>query len=410
MKRWIAYSFLMACTAAMADEFLAPDLPPRDVVRSWLLQDPVVREAQSGVSAAGHDAGMLRASPNEWTVNATGQRRTYGGNTPSREWNVGIERTFRLPGKRQLDGRLGDVEIALGESRYDQALRDAKHDLVDLWLDWRGAAETAVLVDDQVTLAKSNRDVVEKRLKAGDAAKLDLNVADTDLADIDRVRSEARTNETKARARLTARFSDVKADAGRLSDPAPFAEPVDFWKEQLLQRNPALRTAEAERERATLGATRARADRAPDPTIGVFSASEAFSNERIIGLSLSVPLSGSYRSQKMARALDAADQTEAALARMRQRVEAEAIELYSDAVGGHERWQLSTKTALRTSENVRLTQRAYSLGEVDLQTLLITQRQSLDTARIALQAQVDALRARYRLLIDSGRLWSDVGG
>ena len=94
----------MVATMAQADTMASPpDLPPRDVVARWLTTDPVVREADIGRSAAAHEAGMLRASPNEWTLTATGQRRSYDTDERSKEWNVGLERTLRLPGKRRLD-------------------------------------------------------------------------------------------------------------------------------------------------------------------------------------------------------------------------------------------------------------------------------------------------------------------
>ena len=50
-------------------------------------------------------------------------------------------------------------------------------------------------------------------------------------------------------------------------------------------------------------------------------------------------------------------------------------------------------------------QRAYALGEADLQSLLLVRRQSLDGARAALDARVEALRSNYRLLIDARLIW-----
>lgn len=55
--------------------------------------------------------------------------------------------------------------------------------------------------------------------------------------------------------------------------------------------------------------------------------------------------------------------------------------------------------------NARLTQRAYAAGEADLQTLLLARRQGIDAALGAEQARTDALRSRYRLLIDAHLIW-----
>ncbi|REN19571.1 TolC family protein, partial [Mycobacterium tuberculosis] len=53
----------------------------------------------------------------------------------------------------------------------------------------------------------------------------------------------------------------------------------------------------------------------------------------------------------------------------------------------------------------RLTQRAYALGEADLQSLLLARRQFLEASRSALEARADALRANYRLLVDAHLIW-----
>ncbi len=85
MKRTLLLCILMISSNAMAETDRQTDLPPGDAVARWLKTDPTVQEAGFGQSIAGHEAGMLRASPNEWTLRATGQRREYETGTRSRE-------------------------------------------------------------------------------------------------------------------------------------------------------------------------------------------------------------------------------------------------------------------------------------------------------------------------------------
>ena len=177
MKAGLLLGLFVASSAA-ASQALPPDLPSRDAVSRWLVADPAAREADIGRSAANHEAGMLRASPNEWTVKATGQRRQYEAGGTSREWNAGIERTVRLPGKRALDTRLGEGTIAVAEARYVAAARQALRELVDLWMNWCAAAEERRLADRQAEIAEANRTAVDTRVRAGDASKLDLNLAE----------------------------------------------------------------------------------------------------------------------------------------------------------------------------------------------------------------------------------------
>lgn len=75
------------------------------------------------------------------------------------------------------------------------------------------------------------------------------------------------------------------------------------------------------------------------------------------------------------------------------------------ATGSFDRWRLAEQSAIRTLENGRLTQRAYSLGEVDLQALLLARRQTVEAADSALNARVLALRSYYSLLVDAQLIW-----
>lgn len=408
MRRWILVMTLVMPSAFAAGLSETADLPSHDTVARWLQSDPAMQESDFERARARHEAGMLRASPNEWTINAAGQRRRYDIGGTSNEWNAGIERTMRLPGKRSLDTRLGNDTEAIAEARQGDTQLQAVDDLVGLWLTWSAAAEERRLIDEQVDLVEKNRDAVEKRVKAGDAARLDLNLADADRADIERLQSELRTNEAQARARLGARFPDLPVEPPRLSQPLPIDESPDRLRTALLSRNPALQVANAELRFAESSVARERADRLPDPTIGVFSASEAFGNERIVGLSVSVPLPGEYRSQKLGRALSVRDKTEAALKREQQRVDAETSSRLLELQGRFDSWLLAKASADRSRENATLTQRAYALGEADLQTLLLARRQSLDATRTAVRAQFDAVLARYQIALAVGELWSDL--
>ena len=56
-------------------------------------------------------------------------------------------------------------------------------------------------------------------------------------------------------------------------------------------------------------------------------------------------------------------------------------------------------------ENGQLMQRAYTLGETDLQALLSARRQAASAAQSALTTKVAAARAYYSLLVDAHLVW-----
>lgn len=69
------------------------------------------------------------------------------------------------------------------------------------------------------------------------------------------------------------------------------------------------------------------------------------------------------------------------------------------------RWQAAEDSARNARDTAQLTQRAYALGEADVQTMLLARRQSLEAAQGALDARVTALHAYYRLQIDAHGIW-----
>ena len=406
MKR--AYALALCLAAVGAHAATPPDLPPQDVVARWLAQDPAVREAAAQRAAADQVAAQRRLSPNEWTLETGVQQRRYDSDARVREWNLGLERTVRLPGKRRLDAALGERGMDAAQARYDAAVRAALLDLCDLWLDWAMAGELAALAARQADLASANRAAVERRVTAGDAARLDLALADADRDDAERLRREADAEAAIARARLAARFADLPAAPPSLSPPPSQHAAAPQRIAQWLAASADLRVAAAERDEAVAAVARESAERRPDPTIGVFNAAEGSGSERIVGLSLRVPLPGRYRAASLARAVAERDQREAALSRVMQQSHAAAQALVIADDSAMQRWELADAAVRRTEDSVRLTQRAYALGETDLQTLLLARRQAVDAARTRASTQALALRAHYRWAIGAGSLWAEV--
>lgn len=87
----------------------------------------------------------------------------------------------------------------------------------------------------------------------------------------------------------------------------------------------------------------------------------------------------------------------------------EITDTYIDATGSFERWRLSAQGLEATQSSARLTQRAYTLGEIDLQGLLLARKQALDATLATEQARVEAVRAQSRLMIDA-HLGSETAG
>lgn len=426
MKRWIyAASAALAAGALLAPAHgakaagaaLAPafapraapaDLPSNDKAKALIDGDPRVVQARHALEAARHRANMLTAGPHEWTARASTQRRRYrSGAQDVNEWSIGLERAVRIGGKAALDRQLGGTELRLAQARLGEARLEAARELLDLWLNWLAADRTRQLWSEQMGFAQTSLNAAGTRRRAGDASLLEQNAARADLAEVQRQLSGAANEEAKARAKLRTRFAQLpaSAQAAALGEPAALTPDDALWREQILFESDNLRVAKEELQRAELTAARAGADRLADPTVGVHATSEAGGAERVVGLTLSIPLGGTYRHSQQREALAQVDVARAAVERALRELESEIAEGLTDARGSLERWRFAEQARAATQENAQLTQRAYTLGEADLQGVLLARRQLLDAALGATQARVDALKARYRLLIDAHLIW-----
>ena len=98
-----------------------------------------------------------------------------------------------------------------------------------------------------------------------------------------------------------------------------------------------------------------------------------------------------------------ATQREAAVLR---KVTAEAINSFATAQAAYGNWQSARSAADKMAGNAELMSRAYSLGEMGLPEVLTARRQALESTLSSAIAQLDAVEARYRLLLDAHQLWA----
>jgi outer membrane protein TolC len=397
----------MLPVAALAQHPPSPSwLPSAAQAAAWIDQDASVALARHGTAAAAHAAQAVAAGSHEWALRLQAQRRQLqDGGTASREWLAQLERPLRVNGKAALDGQWGDAEQALARALLGEARHESARALADLWVTALAAQRREAIMAEQVALAEANLRAVQQRRRAGDAALLDEQQAQADLGEVRRELSQARTGLIKAKAALQARFgAELDADAALGEVEAPAWVEAE-WLTRVQAEADGLKARQAEAQRARIVAARAQADRIPDPVVGVFTASEARGRERLVGLSLTLPFGGSHRDQRALQWAREADMAASALLQMQREVDLQARETWADAAGSRERWQLSRETARLAGETARLMQRAYALGESDLQALLLARRQAAQSAVSALEAQAEALRGSARLLIDAHQVW-----
>lgn len=415
MSRMLLFFMLSALLLpAMAAETLVnyPDLPPPVAVEAALKNSPEVLGAQSGIKVGEAVRRRLQAGEHEVTVRMMGQRRSVNPSERYREWDVGVERAIRLPGKAALDGKMGEAEVARSHTLYGDALHEAGRGLLKAWFSWNKERAQAQQWSDQVGLLKNQAGIVAKRVRAGDVPRLESDLADAAVAQAESALHQAKLRQQVAANELGQRFPVIPLPAAvPVSSPQPLQQELEYWKEEILKHNHELSVARNEAALGRLHSERSSADKLPDPTVGLRFSGERDSAERIVGLQVSIPFPGGARSARAdeGRALaEMAAQREVAILR---KVTAEAVNSFAAAQAAYGGWQSAQSAADKMRSNAELMARAYALGEMGLPEVLTARRQSLEANLAAALARLEAAETRYRLLLDAHQLWPlDIDG
>ena len=410
MKRRLLALLLAALPlAAPAGEAAdGPDLPPRAQVLDALSTSPMVRAAGSQIEVEEARSRRLAAGPHEWTLRLTDQQRRVRVSPAERynEWDVGVERAVRLPGKGELDRQLGAAGIASARIGRGDALHEASRALLSGWFDWLREEAAADQWRRQRDVLARQAGAVKRRVELGDAPRLERLQADAALA-----QAEGQLAQSVGRAQVAAEALRRLYPALSLPASVPDADPsaVDGdaagWIAAILEHNHELGVARAESARARIGASRADAERRPDPSIGVRMARERDGEERLLGVTLAIPLSGAGRRADADAAVASAEATSWREAAVLRKVEAEAAALHRRARAALAGWQGQQAAADALGKSADLTERAWQLGEGSLTDTLNARRLAHEARLAARLASLDAREARYRLLLDAHKLW-----
>jgi len=391
--------------AADLDSGPPADLPPLAAVQQALAAQPMVRAAEAELRGAKAARDGLKAGEYEFGLSVGSQRRTLRGGPSYTEWNVAVERRLRLPYKASLDGQIGDQGVMAAEARIGDARHESARLLLSQWYAVRRASLEADLWRQQAELLKTQQRIVETRVKRGDAARLEQIQAEAALAQALSQGASAEAHQKVALAELQARYPELPAPDGQTSAPPKIEGNEASWQALTLEHNHELLMIQHELDKARLQTSRAEANRLPDPTLGLHAANEQGGNDKIVGVTLSLPWPGGGRHAQVQIQLAQVDALSEQEAAVRRRLVAESVANWQRATSGLEAWQRLEDATRAVAQHAALARRAYELGELGLSEALFAQRVALDSLLAAGQARLSANEAVARLLLDAHQLW-----
>ena len=408
MKKLIVLIASLFAAPAYADSYLSPpDLPPLAAVTTALNNTPTVRAATAnmGVEAANRD--RLRAGGYETSVRLNSQqRRTLVPDNRYHEWDVSLERALRLPNKARIDNQLGEQGVVQAHYILGDALHESGRMLLASWFNWLREFYQTQQWHAQIDGLTTQLGIVQKRVKAGDAAKLDQLQAEAALSQAQAQLAESELRLATARNELSRRYPAINIpEHPVMPQPVPVTDGLEVWQQRTMEHNHELAIARGETQRYGLMLSRSEADRIPDPSVGVRFADERGGEEKVVGVSLTIPLPGGGRkaSQQMAAAnqLVAVEREQG----VRTKIQTETANTWLATQSAYTAWQASETASDAMRRQADLMGRAYQLGESGLSDVLNARRLAQDAELNAIKSRLAAAQARYRLLLDTHALW-----
>lgn len=395
---------LLACvlsSQAQESRIATPDLPPVQAVERALAVYPLVVEARTGISYEQTNERRLQAGPYEFALRGGYQTHSIpNGRYP--EWDIGVERPIRLPGKGRVDRALGEQGVQLARLMSYSAWCDGSRQLLKLWFAWARENVQLALWREQADTLRQQQSVVIRRVKLGDAPRAEVNLAEAALAQAEAVVENFKGREKGALGALAQTFPSLPVPTRTpLAEPQPLEAGLEYFVDRIRIHNDEVRVARAATRHRQLMAERAVTERTPDPSIGVRLGKDRSTTDNIAGLYVIIPIPGDSRRAASDGAAAQSMMAASREAAVVQRVSAEATMMHGQARGAFAAWTRARAAAEGMKRNADLTTRSWQLKEASLSDVMQARRLAIESALSAALAQIEAEESRYRLLIEA---------
>ncbi|MCK9539249.1 TolC family protein [Dokdonella sp.] len=415
MKRagfaWPLLLMVPLALAAQAPPATLP-LPPDELVLPAIERTPEVQAAAAALARAQAEARLRDVGTHEATLTVIPQRRHLQGGPTFNEWEVDLSRPVRWPHKARLDRDIGAVGVEAARLRFADAHHAGALRLLARWSNWQRATVMAEQQHAEVATWERDHKAIARRVELGDAARRDLLAADAMLAQARAAALQADVDAQVAELALRSDFPDLPLpERIRLGEQPPTLAGTDaYWSGLIVRRSHEIGAADALARQREIAARRARADRLPDPSVGVRVLDDLGGRERAIGLIVSIPIGVRQRDAGAAAAGADALAAQAELTLVRRDIAHGARESLTRVRAAQAIWHSRQLALVAARESAAKLERAYALGESGLAELLVGRRGELEAALAERSAAVDAIEAVARVRIDAHDLWHDHHG
>lgn len=319
-----------------------------------------------------------------------------------REWSASLSQTFEIAGQQGYRREATRYEIGAFDASVDELRRQIRAEVEERFVRVLSLQHRGSLEAENLKLVESAAAAMGKRVAAGEASRLEGNVASVEA---ERTRNQIGLlgeNLTAARAELALLLQLPPAHLPEVS--GEITKTMQYSREKLLDsasRRPQFAALQNRENAARSRLELERASAYPDVTLGVTAGREGPSEfrENVVGLAVSVPLPLFRRNQAgVGKAMSDLAQAQVERQAAARDVQAGVIAQLARVDQLRERTvRLRASVLPPLEENLRLSQSAFREGEIGLTELLLINRQVLDGRRDALEAETELRLAQVAL-------------
>lgn len=397
-----------------ASDALTQSLPPANLAIEAVKQSFVYQIEKVDSEQAQLEGLQFAQGEYEWEGSVGFRHRTdrvTAGNPTSKDYEVGIARTIRLPGKTRLDESASSIKTAEAKLLEQQAWRNASTSLIQAWFDCTSATGQYSVYQDYLGQAIQFASDQDKRFRLGEISKVALQQANQNLQRLFGLSEQAKLAKTQASQMLLNNFPNLQAvassngcsiqtDTPRLPDL-----PSLIWQEKLKTNSIKVKQAELAASLAANRAQRNLEDKLADPTVAFSLAREVDNAEQIAGVSISLPFGGKNRELQAQMANKLAQQTQIQLIQAQKAAELNSQSTVRNYAIQRQQLELLESEANLAEDLAAKQAKAYEYGEISYTELQLAKQEAFE-AKLRYIAQLHlALGELAKLQIATDNLW-----
>lgn len=385
---------LLVLAAIVTPKGHATELTLSEALRLSAEHSPALAAAAAQDRSAAAAFDSARAYPNPELEIATGMSRPrQPGGENGRIEMLGLSQQFELPSLRNARRQSAEAGMVSGAATLSEARLYQYITVKQAFYDVLKRQEESILANENFALLQQIRNRVKVKVEVGESPRYELVKSEAETLAAESAARSAEYRVTQARDRLRALTGGKLAEtfvAVAESAQAADLPALNVLREELLARQPLLKVAESESNRAQAKLDLERALRLPQPTVKLSSERDQEMSQWRIGVVLPLPL-WSRRAGPIGEALAGMERAQADAQQIRLELLAELDQAYSRYQIA--RFQVLTFESglLKEAESaLKVAEAAYRFGERGILDYL-------DAQRVLRSTRVDFLNARYEL-------------